>query len=169
VKRLERFVSVLVVAGSLAAIVVAGVAGCPATTTGTDGGVSSSQCQAPSACWVIGPQCDCVRANLAACKVCDPTTTTCECSAIVLDGGTVECTQPADVCIGRSPTVCPGRGARCLPAGSSCETVPDGGTQNPLASPPQLVAKPGTGGDGGAPPELEPRCPFVDDVCCPGQ
>jgi hypothetical protein len=159
-------VSVLVVAGSLAALVVGGVAGCPTTTTGTDAGASTSACTAPSACWLVGPQCDCVRGNLDACKVCDPATgATCECTRFN-DGGAPEaaavCTQPSSVCIGRSPTVCPGRGARCLPAGSSCAAVPDGGTQNPLASTPQLVPK----GDGGV--ELEPRCPFVDDVCCPG-
>jgi hypothetical protein len=31
-----------------------------------------------------------------------------------------------------------------------------------MSAPPQLV---GANGDGGA---LEPRCAFVDDVCCPG-
>lgn len=164
-KRFERWVSVLVVAGSLAAILVGGIAGCPTTTTGTDAGFSTSACTAPSACWAIGPQCDCVRGNLDACKVCDPatsSTSSCECD---VDMGAV-CTQPSNVCIGRSPTVCPGRGARCLPVGSSCAVVPDGGTQDPLASTPQLVPKAGT--DGGATPELEPRCPYVDDVCCPG-
>ena len=161
--RLERWVSVLVVAAGLSAIVVAGSAGCPATTTGIDAGVSTSQCAAPSACWVTGPQCDCVRANIDACKVCDPSVpgTICECNS---DLG-ASCTQPADICIGRSPTVCPGRGARCLPVGFSCDVIPDGGI--PEASPPQLVARPRPDGDGGT-PELEPRCAYIDDVCCPG-
>ena len=86
-------------------------------------------------------------AGIVSCKVCDPTVQTCYCAL------TTQCIEASSVCTGRAITTCLGAGARCLPARSKCST--SGG------DPPQLV---GTGANGA----LEPRCQYVDDVCCPG-
>jgi hypothetical protein len=120
---------------------------CSSTTTGTDLGIVQPGCKSPSACYRLGADCPCGRNDIdTVCKACDPNAQVCIC-----DPGT-SCLQAAAVCVGRSDTVCSGVGARCLPAGSSCASGMSG-------SPPQLV---------GSGTSLAPRCPFVDDVCCPG-
>jgi hypothetical protein len=122
---------------------------CSSSTSGTDLGVVEPGCRAPSACYKLGADCACARGDVeSSCRVCDPRTQDCICPA-----GS-QCRDAATVCVGRAAAVCQGTGARCLPAGASCATAMSG-------SPPQLV---GTGAMGG----LEPRCAFVDDVCCPG-
>jgi hypothetical protein len=69
------------------------------------------------------------------------------------------CIEPSQECVGRAVAPCPGEGARCLPAGSSCAS--SGG------DPPDVVGAM-TSGDPDAGPGTEQRCPYVDDVCCPG-
>lgn len=123
--------------------------GCSSSTAGTDLGVVEPGCRAPSGCYKTGADCPCTRGDVdVTCRVCDPRTQDCICPA-----GT-QCRDSATVCVGRAASTCPGAGARCLPAGTSC-------TSAMSSSPPQLV---GTGVMG----TLEPRCAFVDDVCCPG-
>jgi hypothetical protein len=97
-----------------------------------------------------------MRASVAAggsCIACDPQlnppSLQCDCTMIPA----TECLEPAQVCIGRG-TVCAGAGARCVAAGASCSA---GGGE-----PPTMAGDP----DGGV--DVEPRCAFVDDVCCPG-
>ena len=152
----------LVVSAFVGALAIAFV-GCTAvTTTYTDFGIAAAACLAPRACY--RPDCACNRATLSDCVVCDPLTQTsqsCDCSA-----QTSACLDAPQVCIGRAATTCSSRGARCLPAGSSCTNTSDGGLlTDPLQAPPQLVAVAGTGGDGGA-PAFELRCAYADDVCC---
>jgi hypothetical protein len=67
------------------------------------------------------------------------------------------CLSPAQVCVGRGPS-CEGVGARCVPKGGSCDN--DAGAGDP----PDVVGV----DDGDAGPATEHRCPYVDDVCCPG-
>ena len=139
--------------------------GCTTTTTTTDLSVIPSGCRQPSSCW--NTSCGCLRADVegGGCMLCDPTrqtTLTCDCTTF--DGGAM-CSEPAQVCIGRGP-VCLGTGARCLPAtrpadaGTIPSTCADEG-----GDPPQMVP---IGGGDDAGPGSEPRCAFVDDVCCPG-
>jgi hypothetical protein len=130
----------------LLSAVVAG--GCSSSTTGTDLGIVQPGCKAPSACYRLGADCRCNRSDVdtTVCKACDPNMQVCIC-----DPGTA-CLEAAAVCVGRSPMVCSGVGARCLPSGSSCESGMSG-------VPPQLV---GSGAN------LAPHCPFADDKCCPG-
>lgn len=138
---------------ALAVVCLLAALGCTGNTNGNDLGILEPGCRTPSACYKIGADCPCDRAdvNNATCKVCDPLTAvndTCYCSL------GQACTEASLVCVGRAPTTCLGEGARCLPVGGSCATSGGG-------DPPQLV---GTGPGG----SLEPRCQYVDDVCCPG-
>jgi hypothetical protein len=145
------------------------VVGCTTTTTTTDLSVIPTGCRQPSSCW--STSCGCLRADVQSggCLLCDPTqqaSLTCDCTSF--DAGAM-CSEPAQVCVGRGP-VCPGVGARCLP-GTKQITV-DGGSEtvpsvcsDPNGEPPQMVP---IGGDADAGPGSEPRCAFVDDVCCPG-
>jgi hypothetical protein len=145
-----------------AAVAVIGIAllaaACSDSNANTDLGVVEPGCRTPSACWKVGSDCACARGQLGAvpgtdmagttsCMVCDPTVQTCYCPL------TTQCIDSASVCTGRATSTCLGAGARCLPVHSKCTT--SGG------NPPQLV---GTGPAGA----LEPRCQYVDDVCCPG-
>ena len=140
----------------------------------TDFGIVLEGCRIPEACFK--EFCDCTRANAqagGACEVCNPLThdnLQCSCVRDMLPppgdlAGTdmafipIMCIDPSQVCIGRAPAVCPGIGARCLPAGLSC----NGSVDN--EAPPQLVARAVV--DGGE-PVLEPHCAYVDDVCCAG-
>jgi hypothetical protein len=135
---------------------VIAIAGCDPSTTTADAAVAVGGCRFPRKC--IRTDCDCQRATLGQCTLCDPMAQpngSCECYGDLGSGGL--CTSAEELCQGRGPAVCPGIGARCLPAGSSCAS--SGG------SPPQLVSSPQS--DGGT-PMSEPRCPFADDVCCPG-
>jgi hypothetical protein len=138
---------------------VIAIAGCEVTTTTTDAAVAIGGCRFPRKC--IRVDCDCTRATLGQCMLCDPmmqANGSCECYGDLGAGGL--CTSAEELCQGRAPASCPGIGARCLPVGSSCAS--SGG------SPPQLVPTPPPLGDGGGPPMSEPRCAFADDVCCPG-
>jgi hypothetical protein len=136
-------------------VALVGLTACQVTTTTPDLAVVAVGCRQPSACYSPST-CDCTRASVGPggnCISCDPTTVPiilqCDCSMIP---GT-ECLEPNQVCVGRG-TVCPGAGARCLPVGGDCSM---GG-----GDPPTLAGDP----DGGI--DIEPRCAFVDDVCCPG-
>jgi hypothetical protein len=132
---------------ALAALVQA--TGCTPTDAGSDLGVVESGCRAPSACW--RKDCACTRESVLSdapsCRACNPLTESCVCDAVA-----TTCAQPVNVCVGRAVEVCDGVGARCLPKGGSCAST--GG------EPPQLVAS--------LSGKLEPRCAFLDDVCCPG-
>ena len=142
----------------LTLVAVVALSACtPTALTTTDFGIVLEGCRIPEACFK--PTCTCLRATVqSTCMVCDPLTQStlqCSCSA---DAG-VMCMDPSQVCIGRAPAVCPGAGARCIPAGLSCS----GSVDN--EAPPQLVAAVLL--DGGE-PVLEPHCAYADDVCCPG-
>jgi hypothetical protein len=147
----------------LALLALVGLGACDSSTTTTttnmtDAGVVGAGCRAPSACWAA--LCPCARASLEAdCLKCDPAAqpgAVCLCS----DYAGSLCLGETQLCVGRAPSVCPGRGARCLPVGQTCS--------DPVVSEeaaPQLVPTGAT--DGGA-PMFEPRCAYIDDVCCPG-
>jgi hypothetical protein len=140
---------------SLAWLVFSFTSGCTNTALTNDGGQIASGCRYPSACYSLS--CACTQASLAGeCKVCDPATAPasapCDCKAF--DAG-YACLEPSQVCVGRAPTVCAGTGARCLPAGATCDT--SGGV------PPQRVSVVRATG-----PTVEAHCALVDDVCCMG-
>jgi hypothetical protein len=150
-------------ADMLRAVAVIGIAlfaqACTDSNANTDLGVVEPGCRAPSACWKVGTDCDCERglvvenvadtdmAGTTSCRECDPTHDTCYCPL------TTQCIDGDSVCTGRATSTCLGAGARCVPVHSTCG--------NASGSPPQLV---GTGPNGA----LEPRCQYVDDICCPG-
>jgi len=134
--------------------------GCASTDVGSDLGVVESGCRAPSACYRVGVDCACARADLVSCRTCDPRVEPlgCTCTSDVsypdLAGGgfATSCVSEANVCVGRQAATCDGVGARCLPTGGSCAS--SGG------APPNLIGN-GLGA-------LEPHCAYTDDVCCPG-
>ena len=126
-------------------------AGCTATDIGSDLGIVESGCRAPSACYKLGTDCGCARADVLSatpsCRTCDPRIEPCTCSSAN------QCLSEANVCVGRQALRCEGVGARCLPAGQSCASA--GGV------PPNQVGS-------GTSATLEPHCAYTDDVCCPG-
>jgi hypothetical protein len=139
--------------------------GCNPTTTTTDLAVVPPGCRLPSKCWSPS-SCDCTRGSVVgaspgSCLVCDPALTDpsiqqCDCSG---DLGLV-CLEPARLCVGRGP-VCTGTGARCIAHGVDLGVA---GCTGASGDPPMMVPIPTDGGL----PESEPRCAYVDDVCCPG-
>ncbi len=147
------------------------LSGCGVSVIDEDMSTSSPYgCRAPSACYA--PNCNCLRASVTTmwpngCLVCDPADPAnpmqnCVCNDVD-DGGTPigptnqQCVEQVELCIGAAATACPGVGARCLPAGSTCDQT--GGDPPAIV---QLATEP----DGGA--GTEQRCNFTDDVCCPG-
>jgi hypothetical protein len=124
------------------------VVGCESTSTAPDFGATVTGCRAPSACYTL--ECPCQNASEVAseCMVCNPTGMSGGCDCTVFDGGSVECLEPAQVCVGRASSTCTTPGARCAP---SCDQP---------GVPPQLVSADDAG--------LERRCPYVGDHCCLG-
>lgn len=145
-------------------------AGCGNAINNVDAAIGqAANCMAPSACYAVDGRgratCSCRRAEVS-----QPVSgaSGCVLAAVIplgADGGIFECPmgaaclEPAQACVGRAPAICPGAGAYCLPAGSSCAAAAFG-------DPPDLVGASGGAADAG--PSTEPRCAFVDDVCCPG-
>lgn len=146
------------------ALLAVAVAGCTPTVTVQDLSVLPPGCRNPSGCWSLS--CACSHAKIGDCLLCDPTnlsqnpTQTCLCGSF--DGGVPNsvCEEPGQVCVGRAPVTCPGRGARCLHADelTAMGCAASGGV------PPDVVTMSET--DAG--PTLEQRCSFIDDVCCAG-
>src|SRR5581483_6456588 len=135
-------------------------AGCGAVGINPDAAaLANAGCRAPAACF--STTCSCVRPLPGQKDPCQRDCVftmstdmpTCECVM-----GDV-CIEPAQECVGRAVAPCPGVGARCLPAGSSCASSAAG-------DPPDVVGA--NSGDPDAGPTTEQRCPYVDDVCCPG-
>ena len=136
-------------------------AGCTPTVTLQDLSVLPPGCRNPSGCWSLS--CACSHAKIGDCLLCDPTkspTQTCQCGDF--DGGVPNsvCEEPGQVCVGRAPVTCPGRGARCLHA----DELTAMGCAGSGGVPPDVVTM--SEGDAGA--ALEQRCSFIDDVCCAG-
>lgn len=135
------------------------ISGCTTGDIGNDLGLLEPGCRTPSACFVTGTSCDCrygsVFGTSPSCRACIAVgDVSCTCNA---DGGNTQaCIEPEEVCVGRAPSTCDGVGARCLHAslGQTC-------AMSGVGDPPDQVAT-GAGGT------LEQRCPYVDDVCCPG-
>jgi len=135
------------------------ISGCTTGDIGNDLGLLEPGCRMPSACYLTGVACDCrygsVFGTAPSCLACIATgSSSCTCNP---DGGnTQQCVEPQEVCVGRAPSTCDGVGARCLHAGLGQTCAMSG-----AGDPPDEVAT----GPGGA---LESRCPYFDDVCCPG-
>lgn len=151
---------------------VAAAGACGSVITVPDQGVVVLTCAVPNYCYRT--DCACTRGaadpNSGNCVVpvdhCTDDKITCTCPEFAKNdmgadikvgdmglGIAVSCMETAAVCIGRG-MFCP-MTSNCQPVGSSC---------NQNGVPPQLVS--GTSGASG--PALEPHCPYVDDVCCPG-
>jgi len=148
------------IAAAAALVVAAGA--CGSSITVPDQGIVVTGCQQPGQCY--RSDCSCIRADVESgvCtvkSVCsDPSDpSTCDCPTGVIidpDLGTSynsECVETAQACIGRG-VLCGGLGALCQKSGSTCDGTGD---------PPMLIPTIGM-------PTLEPRCQFLDDVCCPG-
>lgn len=149
------------IARLLVLVALVAAASCDDTTTGdTDFGVVMPGCYGPSSCWKVN--CDCLRGDVPNCHLCDPSQLPnggpCDCNLFTNgDGGfPAFCGEQSQVCVGHAQTTCPGAGARCLPAGSTCAM--SGG------DPPDIVSSVEAPD---ASPGLEARCAFADDVCCP--
>jgi hypothetical protein len=126
------------------------VAGCGSILTVPDQGITITGCSAPAQCF--STSCPCNFANLSSCTVApvpiagstDPT------AYCPTDGGTYQCLEPAQACVGRGP-FCGGVGALCVHTSLDMATATE---------PPMLVPGPNA--------TLEPHCPFTDDTCLPG-
>ncbi len=182
--RTVSFGGIVVIIGGFAAMAVglgvtmSACVNASSTPIVSDAATVFAGCYAPEACWKNA--CACLhRATIVQdCQTCDPLTTTtppCDCYGrrsdggmpptvdgfiYTADGGPNACLEQSNVCVGQGST-CPGTGARCLPAGGSCAST------SMLFDPPQVVSTTVGVGDGGV-PTLVARCPYVDDVCCPG-
>ena len=152
----QKAVLAMLAVAVIVAVALIDYSGCAVADLGTDLGEVEARCLPPSVCYTTGTDCNCRRldadlgvavAAANVCLACNPAVQECICSS------DQKCRLANTQCVGRSPTLCPGTGARCLPARSDCSTT--GG------DPPQRV---GTGQGG----TLEPRCAYVDDVCCAG-
>ncbi|MEO6952190.1 MAG: hypothetical protein ABI321_10275 [Polyangia bacterium] len=140
------------------------VTGCNSADLGSDFGLVEPGCRTPSGCFTGGVDCPCHRSDvfgspgiLPSCESSCNTSTgiSCVCNINNKDAGVITtCQEAANVCVGRAASTCDGVGARCLAVGGSCSGSDTG-------APPNKV---GTGLNG----TLEARCPYVDDVCCPG-
>jgi hypothetical protein len=150
--------------GLFAAVSLVAAAGaCGNTITVPDQGVVVLSCNVPNYCYRA--DCSCKRADATPGGTCITDTTACNsdnsvctCMAkVAVDdmGGTtpVTCEETAAACVGRG-VLC-AMNNNCQAATANC-----GGS----GVPPQLVPPPG----GSSGPALEPHCPYVDDVCCPG-
>jgi hypothetical protein len=152
---------------------VAAAGACGSVITVPDQGVVVLTCAVPNYCY----RSDCACTRGAA----DPSSGNCVVPVDHCTSDKITCTCPefakndmgANITVGdmsipvscmETAAVCIGRGTFC-PMTSNCQPFNSSSCNGMLGMvPPQLVS--GTNGASG--PALEPHCPYVDDVCCPG-